>query len=218
MNEEAFKSIAAQLRMPHGEYGLEVGEKMNEGNLHINLNTIETLDPKANENILEIGMGNGFFVKHILSVDQSIKYSGCDFSELMVEQANKRNDEFIKSGQAKFFLANADKLPLEDKTFDKVFTINTLYFWEDPQTVLAEIRRVLKPNGELTIAVRPKSLMQQYPFTKYGFNMFDKADLLQLMSANNFKSAEIIEKEEPDQEINGVKLTVKTLIVRAKIQ
>ena len=41
MNEEALKSIAAQLRQPHGEYAIQVGEKMNEGNLHINLNTIK---------------------------------------------------------------------------------------------------------------------------------------------------------------------------------
>jgi ubiquinone/menaquinone biosynthesis C-methylase UbiE len=216
MNEEALKSIAAQLRRPHGEYAIQVGEKMSEGNLHINLNTIEALRPEANDNILEIGMGNGFFVKDILSIDASIKYSGCDFSEIMVAEAIKRNEGFIKSRQAQFHVASADKLPFADGTFDKAFTINTIYFWEDPAAVFFELRRVLKPKGQLLISIRPKSLMQHYPFVKYGFNLFGKEELAELISANQFHVMEILEKDEPEQELNGEKLTVKTLLVRAE--
>lgn len=216
MNEETLKSIAAQLRQPHGEYALQVGEKINEGNLHINLNTIEVLHPKANDNILEIGMGNGFFVKDILATDASIKYYGCDFSEIMVEEATRLNEQFIASGQAKFYFASADKLPFADETFDKVFTINTIYFWENQPLVLSEMRRVLKPTGQIIIAIRPKSIMQHYPFVKYGFNMFTKEELIKLVSDNNFRVINALEKEEPDQEINGEKLTVETLLVCAE--
>lgn len=216
MNEEALRSIAAQLRQPHGEYAIQIGEKMNEGNLHINLNTINALRPEANDTILEIGMGNGFFVKDILSVDNSIKYTGCDFSEAMVEEATKRNEQFIKTRQAQFHLASADQLPFADETFDKAFTINTIYFWEDQAAVLSEIRRVLRPKGQLLISVRPKSLMQHYPFVKYGFNMFTKEDLAQLLSINHFQTTEILEKDEPEQELNGEKLAAKTLLVRAE--
>lgn len=72
MDEETLKAIADQLRQPTGEYAIQVGEKMNEGNLHINLNTFEVLNLVAGDNILEIGMGNGFFVKNILSTDNTI--------------------------------------------------------------------------------------------------------------------------------------------------
>ncbi len=216
MDEETLKAIAAQLRQPNGEYGIQVGEKMNEGNLHTNLNTIGALKLDANDNILEIGMGNGYFLKDILLVDSSIKYTGCDFSEIMVKEACKQNEPFVASGQAEFYLADACKLPFEKETFEKVFSVNTIYFWDNLQLVFSEIRRVLKPKGQLTISVRPKSVMEHYPFVKYGFAMFSKNDLTNLFSKNNFRITNILEKAEPEQEINGLKTEVKTLVISAE--
>lgn len=213
MDEEALKRIAGQLRKPHGEYAIQVAERMNEGNFHINLNTIEALKPEKGNNILEIGMGNGFFVKDILSHHNTIKYTGCDISPVMVEEARRQNQKFVRIGQAQFYLASADKLPFEEELFDKIFTVNTIYFWSDPKVALSEIRRVLKPKGQIVIAVRPKSVMEHYPFVKYGFTMFNKTDLKNLLIANSFKLTSIVEKEEPPQEINGEKLPVETLLV-----
>lgn len=216
MDEETLKVIASQLRKPSGEHAIQVGEKMNEGNLHINKNTIEVLAPAANDLIMEIGMGNGFFVKDILSVDSSIRYTGCDFSEDMVREANVINKVFIDSSQAEFHVASADNLPFAPESFSKVFTVNTLYFWEDKELVLSEIRRVLKPKGRVIISIRPKAVMKDYPFVKYGFDMFDKNDLANLLSENGFTVEDIIEKEEPEQEINGEMMPVETLIVQAQ--
>jgi len=216
MDEETLKSIAEQLRKPVGEYALKVGEKMNEGNLHINLYTIEALKLAPNNNILEIGMGNGFFVKDILSANEFIRYTGCDFSEVMVDEASKINEEYVKAGTAKFYLANAEQLPFNDEEFDKVFTVNTIYFWTDPSLVLSEIKRVLKPKGQVIISIRPKAVMQYYPFVKYGFEMFNKEELTDLLRQNDFNITDIIEREEPEQEIAGEKMSVETLIVCAE--
>jgi ubiquinone/menaquinone biosynthesis C-methylase UbiE len=215
MNDDILKSIAAQLRKPHGEYASQVGKNMNVGNKIINQHTIEALKLKAHDNVLEIGMGNGFFVKDILAAGKDIMYAGCDFSEIMVQEASAQNEMFVKAGKANFIVAGADNLPFENAVFDKVFTINTIYFWEDQQNVLSELGRVLKSTGQLIISVRPKSVMQTYPFVKYGFNMFDKDDLVKLLSDNNFHVTEVIEKKEPDQEISGEKIKVETLIVCA---
>lgn len=72
-------------------------------------------------------------------------FTGCDFSEKMVEEATKQNQKLIKTGQAKFYLANAENLPFENEVFNKVFSVNTLYFWENPALILSEIWRVLQP-------------------------------------------------------------------------
>ena len=216
MDEETLKSIAEQLRKPVGEYALKVGEKMNEGNLHINLYTIEALKLAPNNNILEIGMGNGFFVKDILSANDSVRYTGCDFSEVMVDEASKINEEYVKAGTAKFCVAKAEQLPFNDEEFDKVFTVNTIYFWTDPSLVLSEIKRVLKPKGQVIISIRPKAVMQCYPFVKYGFEMFNKEELTDLLRQNDFNITDIIEREEPEQEIAGEKMSVETLIVCAE--
>lgn len=215
MDEKTFIEIAKQLRQPSGEYAVQVGEKMNEGNHHINLNTIDALHPLAGDHILEIGMGNGFFVKNILSVDPSITYTGCDFSDIMVAEAIRLNQTYVKDGQAQFVYADANDLPFANESFDKVFSINTLYFWDDTQKVLAEIRRVLKPLGQILLAIRPKSNMEHYPFVKYGFNTFSKEDLSHLLTTNHFSVVEVIEKEEPEVEINGELTKTATLLIKA---
>ena len=189
---------------------------MNEGNLYINQYTIEALQLTASDNILEIGMGNGFFVKDILSGTNGIKYSGCDFSESMVAEARKNNEGFIRSDHAKFYVAAAVDLPFDGSVFDKIFTVNTIYFWEDLPLVFSEIRRVLKPGGQLVIAVRPKSSMQHYPFVKYGFNMFSRDDLTNICAENDFTVTKVIEKTEPDQEIGGEMMQVASLIICAE--
>ena len=216
MHEEALKEIARQLRQPHGEYAAEVGERMNQGNKLMNLSAINKLNAQANDVILEIGMGNGFFVKDILSLASVIHYIGCDFSEAMVEAAILLNKAYIDNSQAKFFLASADTLPFKSPTFDKVFTVNTLYFWENPLAVLNKIKRVLKPQGQLLIAIRPKAVMQQYAFTQYGFTLYSKEELCDLLSNNGFHITQVTEEQEPDQEINGETIRVASLIVCAE--
>lgn len=215
MDDQTLKTIANQLRKPSGEFAIQVGEKMNEGNVHINLNTIFSLNLNTGDKILEIGMGNGFFVKNLFDIHNTIKYTGCDFSEAMVDEANKINTLYVNSGNVDFFCADAKELPFADDSFDKVFSVNTLYFWDNKELILSEIHRVLKKKGQITIAIRPKSIMQYYPFVKFGFNMYTKDELVYLLSTNNFEVIEVLEKAEPEQEINGEKMAVETLLVNA---
>ncbi len=214
MTEEQYKGLAAQLRQPHGEFGLQVGNNMNVGNVHINKKTIELLDLSANDRVLEIGMGNGFFVKDLFSVEPSIHYTGLDFSPLMIEEANKLNQAFMQEGKVNFHLGSADALPFEEDSFTKIFTINTLYFWEDPVKILAELHRVLKTDGELFISIRPKEIMQHYPFVKYGFAMYTKEEAAALLEKNGFQVIAAIETDEPEQQIGEIKIQVKSLVIR----
>lgn len=213
--EHDFKTIAEQLRKPHGNFAMEVGKKMNEGNLLMNKYAIEELKVKTSDNILEIGMGNGFFVKDILSYDQTIKYTGCDFSEIMVKEACSYNEQYIKNGQAQFQVANAEQLPYDHELFDTVFTVNTIYFWDNVKIVLSEIRRVLKEKGVLIISIRQKTIMDNFPFTKFGFNTFSKTDLVDILNQNGFYVDSITEKEEDDLEFFGENLKNEFLIVKA---
>jgi ubiquinone/menaquinone biosynthesis C-methylase UbiE len=142
LTEEEIKAIAAQLRKPDGELGTQVAQIMNVGNQPMNLHTLAVLNPQPLDNILEIGMGNGFFVKNILRLDDSIKYTGCDYSELMVKESIQNNREFVENGRAKFYWSNINNLPFENSIFNKIFTINTFYFWENVSIVLGSHKKV----------------------------------------------------------------------------
>lgn len=215
MNEESAKKVAAQLRKPEGEMGIEVGERMNTGNLYMNQYVIDVLKQDTIGNVLEIGMGNGFFIEEILDIDESIHYTGCDYSETMVDEATRMNLQFIDEGKVRFDLSAADELPYTDQLFDTVFTVNTIYFWDDPARELSEIRRVLKPGGRFIIAVRPKHSMKDYPFIKYGFTMFSRDELTDVLTGNQFVVKEVVEKIEPEIEVNGHILKGEVLIIAA---
>lgn len=215
MDELAYRQLAAQLRQPTGEAGIHTGEWMNRGNSQINTDTIDVVQASAGDRILEIGMGNGFFVKHILEKDSTIQYTGADFSDVMVQEATKINAEWINKGQAKFVLCNAGELPFEDAVFTKVFTVNTIYFWDDSTAILQDIKRVLQPGGKLVITLRPKRQMKNYPFTKYGFTMFSKEEVEILLIKNGFTLVRSIEIQEPDFELNGEIFKMESLVIEA---
>ncbi len=217
MEEATLQFIAAQLRKPEGDEGVQMGARMNEGNYHINEHAIEALSAHEQDRVLEIGMGNGFFVPRLLVRYPGIQYTGCDFSPEMVKDAGRRNNALVRSGQVQFLEADAADLPFPDNSFDKVFTVNTLYFWPDPARTLGSIRRVLTPGGSLLIAIRPKELMQHMPFVKYGFMMYDAPDVEALLADNGFEVLETIVRDEPEQELEAGRDTkVATLIVIAK--
>jgi ubiquinone/menaquinone biosynthesis C-methylase UbiE len=215
MDEQSLQQLAAQLRRPTGKEGINTGDWMNKGNVQMNLNTLQIVDAVANDAILEIGMGNGFFVHQIVEKHSSIKYTGADFSEVMVAEAQRINAEWINKGQATFILSDAIALPFSNSSFNKIFTINTIYFWEDAVKILAELKRVLLPKGKLIIALRPKRLMQNYPFTKYGFTMFSKEEVVQLLTQNGFIVMQAIENPEPDFDVNDEIIKMENLIIGA---
>ena len=215
MEEDKLIQIATQLRKPEGADGIKTGESMNQGNKFMNLQTIDIVNPSANDRILEIGMGNGWFVREILLRHPTIHYTGFDYSPTMVQEAERINAEWVEQERAQFVLGDVSSIPFPDKSFSKIFTVNTIYFWKDTPFVLKEFRRMLKPGGSVIISIRPKRQMKNYPFTKYGFTMYSKSELKEMLIANGFGMRKAQENYEPDYEFNGSLIKMENLIVEA---
>ena len=205
--------LAAQLRKPEGETGKQIGEVMNNGNRLINEWTIQTLDLQNGDTILEMGMGNGYFVKNFLTSKESLIYYGLDYSEMMIEEAIKLNQQFVEIKQAIFTLGLASNMPFEEDFFSKIFTINTIYFWDNAENELKEIRRVLKPGGTFVVAVRSKQTMEQMPFTKFGFEKYDGQKLVYLLENQGFVIKAVQNKKEPTYDFNGHAMQLENIIV-----
>ena len=203
------KELAQHLRKPKGEAGKGVGLQMNKGNKHICLNTYDLLNPNDGDVILEIGMGNGFFIKDLIEKADNIKYTGVDFSKTMVEEASTINNEFLKQGQVQFFEASIEKLPFESDSFDSITTTNTLYFWPQPELNIKELLRVLKPKGKLLIAYRSKDFMDQIELSNYGFEKYEVSHVEALFKNGGFNlvSTQII--EEPELDFDGTRYKMK---------
>lgn len=95
---------------------------------------------KDGERVLDLGCGNGRFSNYLGKAD----YTGVDFSEGMIREAEKR---FPKK---KFLVSDALNLPFEENYFDKVYSIAVIHQIPSDNyrlQMLAEIKRVLKKEG-----------------------------------------------------------------------
>ena len=203
--------LAAQLKKPTGTDGLEVGKQMNKGNKHICLNSYKVLAPKSDSTILEIGMGNGLFVKDLISMANNLEYIGLDYSELMVKEAIKLNQNLIINSNVSFVNGSIEKLPFKNESLDYITTTNTVYFWPNLLKNTKELHRVLKPNGKLLIGYRSKTLMDKIELSKYGFNKFEGSDIENILSEVGFTKIKTEVILEPDLDFDGKPIKMEGL-------
>ncbi len=183
---EDLKSIARQLACPEGEHGIKTGEMMHASNIGMTSAAIDALNLQNDGIILEIGHGNGAHIEHLLKQANDIRYFGADISETMIAAAKRINLAYIESGQVSFQLTNGQTLPYADASFDGIFTVNTIYFWQNPNAYLLEIKRVLKPGGKLVLCFADKTFMEKLPFTPYGFTLYGQEKVQQLLAESGF--------------------------------
>ncbi|MFT5156532.1 MAG: ubiquinone/menaquinone biosynthesis C-methylase UbiE [Bacteroidia bacterium] len=210
--EEELKLIAAQLRKPHGDHAQKVADMMVEGNASLYQNTLPVLNLSADEHILELGMANGYFVPTMFNIEPSIQYTGLDFSPEMVEEAKRNMQNFEHRNSIRFVCGDMNSMPFIDASFDCVFTVNTIYFWEESKAQLAEIKRVLKPEGRLVIAGRPKHIMDEMAFADFGFEKYTSEKLHALLTENDFLNVEVQEIPEPSTNFNDEEFVLASLI------
>lgn len=221
MEQPDFQSIAAQLRNPKGQEGVKTAVRMSENNAFMITSCIDSLDLKAEEKVLEIGPGGGLHLPYMFQKESSVQYHGVDISETMIEMASENNSSLIESGFVKFQLVTNNNgfpaLPFEDNSFDKIFTVNTIYFWDNAVEQAKELYRALKPKGQIAVCFATADFMEQLPFTKYGFHLYSLAEAILLFEKagfNNIKTEQ--QKEWIENTVNGNIERVFTILTATK--
>jgi ubiquinone/menaquinone biosynthesis C-methylase UbiE len=141
---------------PSGWMGRLFGKLMELTNADAYQKALQALAPSDNERFLEIGFGTGRFAEILLSTTTNTFVAGIDPTETMVKTASNR---LIKKGlgdRIDLRQGTDDFLPWDDR-FDAVIAIHSFQFWQDPDRSLAEISRVLRPQGRIAIVFRDHS-------------------------------------------------------------
>ncbi|MBK6342920.1 MAG: class I SAM-dependent methyltransferase [Flavobacteriales bacterium] len=207
------QQMAAQLRKPQGFMARKVGERMNAANRSLYEGAWKALDLRDGLSVLEIGFGNGLFFGDLARQAKALRLHGLDFSKEMVEQATERNAELIASGALSLAHGPSDRMPFADASFDRVFCINVVYFWDDPGSHLREVRRVLKPGGTFTAVLRTRSSMEKMPFTAFGFTKYEEADWERVLRAHGFTPTGTTLLREREIEFAGARFTPESLVM-----
>jgi len=98
--------------------------------------------------VLEVGVGTGLA---LLSYKDSVEVTGIDYSPDMLEKARLKQQGRRLGPVKELLQMDARELSFADNTFDTVAAMHILSVVPEPEKVMAEIARVLKPGGEVVI-------------------------------------------------------------------
>lgn len=165
----------------------------------MNRRTLEQLAVEAEDRILEVGFGSGDLLEKILSGQPCEFVAGIDLSDEMVRLAGRRLRRYILAGRAQVRGGDIEALPFGDGEFTKLCSVNTLYFWRNPSVALAECRRVLRPHGRIVLCFNAKEELALWPGHKYGFRLYDLAEVECLLKDAGFTAIEVTSARDSEQ-------------------
>src|SRR2546429_2505757 len=153
LKQKTTHALVGQFHQPHGLGGRAAGWVMAKraSNRERNIWTVGLLDVQAQDRVLEIGFGPGIAIQEFARRATSGLVVGVDHSEVMVQQARKRNAAAVSAGRVDLRLGSADSLTAFDPPFYKIPHFNSLMFWDDPVARLNELHDLLRPGGPLAI-------------------------------------------------------------------
>jgi ubiquinone/menaquinone biosynthesis C-methylase UbiE len=179
--------FSQQARKPAGLFGRFVMSVIfNKGNADLNGFVNEVMAVQKNDNILEIGFGTGQLMHKMAEQIDGGRIEGVDFSSTMVSMAQKRNKKHIRKGKVTLVEGNFDMIPYEKARFSKVCTVNTIYFWPEPEKTARKIADVIKPGGKFVVAFGDKEQLKQKQLNKDVFNLYSKEEVKDLLKNNGF--------------------------------
>src|SRR5919205_1426758 len=113
---------------------------------------LDRIGLRPGERVLEVGCGPGVYtVQAAPRLKPDGQLIALDLQQEMVDRASERVRE-TGIDNVEFYVADAHHLPLEDASVDRAFLVGVLPEVPDPQAALAELHRVLRPRGILSIS------------------------------------------------------------------
>jgi ubiquinone/menaquinone biosynthesis C-methylase UbiE len=111
------------------------------------------------ESVLEIGCGRGNGTKIIKKYFRPSHITAIDLDDKMIQIAkNDNNDENIS-----FRVMDASRLDFPDKEFDAVFDFGIIHHIPNWKECLAELKRVLRSDGELILEEPSLNTFKGFP-------------------------------------------------------
>lgn len=108
--------------------------------------TLQFINIKPGENLLDIGCGTGELLKMIHDKEPSANLYGLDLSADMLAIADQKLPKGINLD-----LGESSSLKYQQDKFDIIVSTNSLHCWADKKLSLRNITKVLKPGGKIII-------------------------------------------------------------------
>ncbi len=131
------------------------------------LESIKYLNLKSNNKILNIWSRTGNAIKFLNKENKNLDIYNLEVSPKFIEKARK------KFPDAKFDLTDLENLNFSDNHFDAILSLETLEHTPNPQKLVNEFYRVLKPGSRLVMSLPPSTAepflkIYNFLFTNHG--------------------------------------------------
>ncbi len=186
------KSGVPQISLPRGFAGRITFIFMNVGHKSIYKAVTKFLEPRPEDDLLDVACGNGHFLKKYASHVHSV--AGLDLSELAVKIATKKNKERVAARTAEFIQGDASKLPWENNKFSAVTSMGSFTGFPKPLESLKEMYRVLRPGGRAIISLEwnaEDGVDHTDIIKKYEMKMYKEEDIRNMLKESGFSEISI---------------------------
>jgi ubiquinone/menaquinone biosynthesis C-methylase UbiE len=163
----------------------------NRRNAALNQEALSRLRAGAGDRVLDVGFGGGYLIDQLLKQKAVRHISGVDASAAMVEQCRRRFAGWIRSGALDLQCASVDSLPYPDGSFERVTSVNSLFFWEDLRPGLREIRRVLSSRGLLVLSYTSKHDLDKRGLASHGVRSFGEDEVARALGEEGFRDVQV---------------------------
>ncbi|MFF0456595.1 class I SAM-dependent methyltransferase [Nocardia africana] len=119
--------------------------------LHSQAGLVDTLlaDVAIGGSVLDVGCGGGHLALALARRCADVRVVGVDLSPDQVERARHRAGALGE--RVRFRVGSATRLEFPDDRFAAVVSVGSIKHWPDRRAGLAEMMRVLRPGGRLTV-------------------------------------------------------------------
>ncbi len=111
---------------------------------------LERLKIRPGERILDLGCGNGWATRLLARANAGVQAIGVDASPRMIARAEALHSLTIR---ARYDHASFEDLHFRDGEFDRVFSMEALYYAGDLARSIGECFRVLRPGGSAEVLI-----------------------------------------------------------------
>jgi len=159
----------------------------------IKQNILPLLKLKKGERVLDACCGTGVLIP--LLKDGGLKITGLDFSDKMIEKAIEQFGSF-----AEFIVGNAEDMPFENESFDKIIMHNSFPHIDGKKKMFAGCYGVLKSGGIFLISHNGSREATDEHHKKChhsvsGDMLPSNKEITLLAASAGFESVEIIDEE-----------------------
>jgi len=132
-----------------------------------------SLQFNSSSRLLEVGFGGGELLFRIARSLQDGSIDGVELSAAMLQRASKKSHKKNLDSVIRFKSGSVEDLPFDTAVFDCVYTVNTIYFWQDLSAGLYELARVIRPEGELVLGFGSAKALRDSGYEDRGFRLYD---------------------------------------------